>query len=96
MKTICYNNYDTTRNDLINNTYYLSFDSIGQLSFDNYCIDITVRQYDELICIDYDIYKKENDKTKYLDGGKVCNIKDLPLTEEEFWELVENRINIRS
>lgn len=93
MKIIkCYNDYYMLRLELLFNTYDISNDSIGQYNADGYSVDVTVREYDEGLCIDYDVYKTDgNEATEYLDGGKVCDISNLPKTEKTFWKLVRKK-----
>lgn len=86
----CYENYKELKKSLRNKTYNLTNDSIGQYNNGDYSVDITLREYDEEWCIDYDVYKINGDK-KYLDGGKVCAANKMPLTENGFWKLVQKR-----
>ena len=91
MKIIkCYGNYKKLKKSLKNRTYNITNDSIGQYNNGDYSIDITLREYDEDWCIDYDVYKVNGDK-KYLDGGKVCDANKMPLTEKGFWKLIKKR-----
>ena len=91
MKIIkCYGNYKKLKKSLKNRTYNITNDSIGQYNNGDYSVDITLREYDEDWCIDYDVYKVNGDK-KYLDGGKVCDANKMPLTEKGFWKLIKKR-----
>ena len=91
MKIIkCYGNYKELKKSLKNRTYNITNDSIGQYNNGDYSVDITLREYDEDWCIDYDVYKVNGDK-KYLDGGKVCDANKMPLTEKGFWKLIKKR-----
>lgn len=94
---IFYDNYHELRRTLKNRTYVLTNDSIGTYRIYDYSVDITVREYDDNWCIDYDIYKssgKQNKSNKemvydiYLDGGKVCDVSKIPITEKAFWKLI--------
>ena len=40
--------------------------------------------------IDYDVYKL-NGNLNYLDGGKVCDVSKMPLTDKGFWILVRKK-----
>ena len=40
--------------------------------------------------IDYDVYKP-NGNPNYLDGGKVCNVSKMPLTDKGFWKLIKKK-----
>lgn len=91
MKIIkCYENYRKLRKLLKEKNYDLMHDSIGQYNKDEYSVDITLRDYDGTWCIDYDVYKPN--ENEYLDGGKVCDISQMPLTEIMFWKLVKTRV----
>lgn len=41
-------------------------------------------------CIDYDVYKP-NGNPNYLDGGKVCDVSKMPLTDKGFWMLIRKK-----
>lgn len=91
-----YSDYNEMRKSIIEGIYNLLMDSIGQINGypDGYSTDITIRQYDEGLCIDYDVYRKlEDDGQRYLDGGKVCIAADMPASEEAFWNLVKEKID---
>ena len=91
MKIIkCYENYKELKKSLKSRTYNLTDDSIGQYNNGDYSVDITLREYDEDWCVDYDVYKVNGDK-KYLDGGKVCDANKMPFTENGFWKLIKKR-----
>ena len=91
MKIIkCYENYKELKKLLKSRTYNLTNDSIGQYNNGDYSVDITLREYDEDWCVDYDVYKVNGDK-KYLDGGKVCYANKRPFTENGFWKLINKR-----
>ena len=88
MKIIkCYENYKELKKSLRSKTYNLTNDSIGQYNKGNYSVDITLRDYDGNWCIDYDVYKG----TEYLDGGKVCDVSKMPLTDNGFWKLIKRK-----
>lgn len=88
----CYGNYRELRRSLKNRTYNLLNDSICQYNSREYSVDITLREYDEDWCIDYDVYKVDGNKPKYLDGGKVCNTNEMPFTESGFWKLIKQKV----
>ena len=84
-----YADYSELRKTLQNSTYDLMQDSIGQWSVGKYSTDITVRDYDGKLCIDYDVYENG----KHLDGGKVCGVKDMPVAEKGFVELIDRAVD---
>ena len=62
MKIIkCYENYKELKKSLKSRIYNLTNDSIGQYNNGDYSVDITLRDYDENWCIDYDVYKKNEE-----------------------------------
>lgn len=96
----CYKDYAELKESLENKIYDIMNDSIGQCNNDDYSVDVTVRDYDGNLCIDYDVYKCKkagyflglsNKEYRYLDGGKVCDTFNMPETDKDFWELVEQR-----
>lgn len=92
MKIIkCYNDYAKLCELLKSEQYNLTDDSIGQYNADEYSVDITLRDYDGNWCIDYDVYKINGNVIEYLDGGKVCDVSNLPKTEKTFWKLVKKK-----
>lgn len=99
----CYLNYKELRKALKSKTYDILQDSIAQCNEGNLSVDITLRDYDGKWCIDYDVYHKEPlwscgfaeeefSVNKYLDGGKVCDVKRMPKTEKAFWKLISEKI----
>ena len=86
----CYNDYVRLRKELKSKQYNELNDSIGQYNTDEYSVDVTLRDYDGNWCIDYDVYKP-NGNPKYLDGGKVCDVSKMPLTDKGFWILVRKK-----
>lgn len=81
-----YENYTEFKESLQNKTYDLSFDSVGRYDRCPYSADITVRDYDGNRQIDFDVYDKP--LNLYLDGGKICDVTDIPDTDDDFWKLV--------
>lgn len=91
MKMIkCYEDYTKLRKSFKSKQYNLMNDTIGQYNTDKYSVDITLRDYDGNWCIDYDVYKL-NGNPKYLDGGKVCDVSKMPLTDKGFWRLIKKK-----
>ena len=91
MKMIkCYEDYVKLRKELKSKQYDLMNDSIGQHNTDEYSVDVTLRDYDGNWCIDYDVYKP-NGNPNYLDGGKVCDVSKMPLTDKGFWKLIKKK-----
>lgn len=86
-----YLNYRNLRKSLIRRTYNLLNDSIGQYNLNNYSTDITLRDYDGTWCIDFDVYKIDEPQA-YLDGGTICNVSKLPLSEKRFWKIVQEKV----
>lgn len=76
--------------NLLDKAKDLMNDSIGQYNTDEYSVDVTLRDYDGIWCIDYDMYKP-NGNPNYLDGGKVCDVSKMPLTDKGFWILVRKK-----
>lgn len=85
-----YENYTEFKESLQNKTYDLSFDSVGRYDRCPYSADITVRNYDGNWQIDFDVYDLVYNL--YLDGGTVCDVIDIPDTEDEFWKLVGDKV----
>jgi hypothetical protein len=86
----CYEDYAKLRKELKSKQYDLMNDSIGQYNTDGYSVDITLRDYDGNWYIDYDVYKL-NGNPRYLDGGKVCDVFKMPLTDKGFWKLIKKK-----
>lgn len=89
MKTVrCYRKYGELKKEISSGHYDISMDSVGQLiNYPlGYSTDITIRDYDGTMCIDYDVYKNdEHGKVlEYLDGGKVCDVSQMPFTDKDF------------
>ena len=97
MKTVrCYRKYGELKKEISSGHYDISMDSVGQLiNYPlGYSTDITIRDYDGTMCIDYDVYKNdEHGKVlEYLDGGKVCDVSQMPFTDKGFWRLIKRNI----
>lgn len=97
MKTVrCYRKYGELKKEISSGYYDISMDSVGQLiNYPlGYSTDITIRDYDGTMCIDYDVYKNdEHGKVlEYLDGGKVCDVSQMPFTDKGFWRLIKRNI----
>lgn len=88
--TKCYDNYKKFKREVQSKSYDLVNDSVGQYNNGEYSVDITLRDYDGIWCIDYDVYQLGKIK-KYLDGGEVCKVSKMPLTENGFWKLIKKR-----
>lgn len=84
-----YDDYEKLYHQLNTKDFNLSNDSIGCYIYNQYCVDITVRNYDNVWCIDYDIYILE--KNVHLDGGYICSVIEMPLTDNEFWGLIKKK-----
>lgn len=85
-----YTSYEGIIKSLKDKTYDLMDDSIGQYNKGVYSVDITLRDYDGIWCIDYDVYSKRPGQ-HYLDGGRVCEVDNMPDTDAEFWRLVAEK-----
>ena len=94
MKKSIYVNYREAREHLSNGTFNLLNDSFGQYETGKYSTDLTVRDYDGTICIDFDVYDISNgkDSARHCDGGLICKVNKLPLTEHGFWKLVQKKV----
>ena len=91
MKMIkCYEDYTKLRKSFKAKQYNLMNDSIGQYNDGEYSVDITLRDYDGNWCIDYDVYKLKGNP-RYLDGGRVCDVFKMPLTDKGFWKLIKKK-----
>ena len=88
--TRCYGDYTKLRKALKQKQYDLVNDSLGQYNTDECSVDVTLRDYDGNWCIDYDVYKP-NGNPNYLDGGKVCDVSKMPLTDKRFWMLIRKK-----
>jgi len=87
----CYNDYSVLKSQLKEGVY--NTDTIGQLNFENYSVDITARWYDELLVIDFDVYRNTENINEHLDGGAICNADDLPFSDNDFWEMIFEKSN---
>lgn len=87
-----YENYTEFKKSLQNKSHNLSDDSVGQYNFNGYSADITVRDYDGVWRIDYDVYYRTESSAAYLDGGSVCDVVNMPETDEDFWKFVKDKV----
>lgn len=85
-----YDDFPLLRLQLKTKNYNLSNDSIGRYCNKEHSVDITVRDYDGTWYIDYDMYNIA--ERKYLNGGHICSVSCMPVTDEAFWILVENKL----
>lgn len=85
-----YENYNKFKKELKTKKYNILNDTIGQYNDRDYSVDITLRDYDGILCVDYDVYKI-NGNEKYLDGGKICEVSKMPFTENGFWKLIKRK-----
>lgn len=93
MKKSIYVNYREARKQLLNRTFDLLNDSFGQYETGKYSTDLTVRDYDGMICIDFDVYDISSGNAKHCDGGLICKVNKLPFTEHGFWKLVQKKVD---
>lgn len=91
-----YADYSQLRFSLRNGIYDIMQDSLAQFNVGEYSADITIRDYDGVWCIDYDVYRMDdkikNKVVEYLDGGKVCDVRNMPDEEKDFIYLIEKAV----
>lgn len=84
-----YNDYVCMKKDIICEKWdTIHHDHMCQYNHGDHSIDITLREYDGVLSVDYDVFNiKIND---YIDSGSICAALNLPDKESVFLDMIKN------